>query len=448
MKKYLSNTLVVSLALCTLTGCAEKNGKTYASLVSIPVSSSLESSMPDSSFSSKEYKKLMALRFDGYEDMSISEYQNKVWALLDEPEYFYLLESFSKSSSLYECRDSDEMASFLFNVLEPITAEKWHAREFGGYAATDYPDRADNAVLEFCFTLTILDKDKLTVGEYDAARTGITNSLQDILQDKTEEQLQDESSMQTEIDMEIANITKQWSSEKLNIAVEYVYTPLSQPESDGHVQNALKEQERREYPSGTQEDYRSLMALKTPDYQNLPIADFNKKLLKWANENYERMERVNCDVSYNDFSVPLTADERCFVSLSVNLSGIENAKHIQSNYTGRVEEAPSYDCYLPQKTDEKNGSSAWCELYYQFSYQISNKETLTVGERDHCIGGMMTDIQRFWEKLDIDCLLEMEKEDVVKELQKIADSYSTELLAITIKEDQVAFERMDERFID
>lgn len=202
--------------------------------------------MPDSSFSSKEYKKLMALRFDGYEDMSISEYQNKVWALLDEPEYFYLLESFSKSSSLYECRDSDEMASFLFNVLEPITAEKWHAREFGGYAATDYPDRADNAVLEFCFTLTILDKDKLTVGEYDAARTGITNSLQDILQDKTEEQLQDESSMQTEIDMEIANITKQWSSEKLKIAVEYVYTPLSQPEPDGHVQNALKEQERCE----------------------------------------------------------------------------------------------------------------------------------------------------------------------------------------------------------
>lgn len=190
------------------------------------------------------------------------------------------------------------------------------------------------------------------------------------------------------------------------------------------------------------------MALKTPDYQNLPIADFNKKLLKWANENYERMERVNCDVSYNDFSVPLTADERCFVLLSVNLSGIENAKHIQSNYTGRVEEAPSYDCYLPQKTDEKNGSSAWCELYYQFSYQISNKETLTVGERDHCIGGMMTDIQRFWEKLDIDCLLETEKEDVVKELQKIADSYSTELLAITIKEDQVAFERMNERFID
>lgn len=422
MKKYLANILVVWLVLCILTGC-------------------------DSSFSSEENKKLMDLRFDGYEDMSISEYQNKIWALLDEPEYLYLIERFSKSSLLYECRDSDEMAYYLFNILEPITAEKWQTREFAGCAETDYPESADNAVLEFCFTLTILDKDKLTVGEYNAARIDITKCLQDILQDKTKEELQDESYMQAEINMEIDKLMKQWNSEKLKIAVEYVYTPLSLPEPDVYAQNSLQEPERRKYPNGTQEDYQSLLALKTPDYQNLSIADFNNKMLKWANEDHERMERINCDVSYDDFSVPLTLDDLYFITVSVNFSGIENGNHIRSNYTGR-EESPSYDCYLPQKTDEKNGRSAWCDLYYQFSYQISDKETLTVGERDRCIGGMMVDIQKFWEELDIDFLLKIDKEEVVKELKKIADSYGTEKIAVTIKEDHVSFERMDERVIE
>lgn len=35
------------------------------------------------------------------------------------------------------------------------------------------------------------------------------------------------------------------------------------------------------------EDDRSLLALKTLDYQKMSVANFNMKLLDWANENYE-----------------------------------------------------------------------------------------------------------------------------------------------------------------
>lgn len=76
-----------------------------------------------------------------------------------------------------------------------------------------------------------------------------------------------------------------------------------------------------------------------------------------------------------------------------------------------------------------------------------DKETLTVGERDRRIAGLLEDIQRFWDKTELDILLGMDKSEIVKELQKIAESYSTEQLGITIMEDYVSFECMDERGI-
>ena len=53
---------------------------------------------------------------------------------------------------------------------------------------------------------------------------------------------------------------------------------------------------------------------------------------------------------------------------SVWFSGMENAKYVQSNYTGREEEGPSMGQYLPEKSagGAPNDGSAWCDLYYQF----------------------------------------------------------------------------------
>jgi len=99
---------------------------------------------------------------------------------------------------------------------------------------------------------------------------------------------------------------------------------------EGEQENIQQGQEHREYPNGTEEDYRSLLNLKTADYQSKSVADFNMDLLEWANENYERMERVNGDIGYQDFSVNLSSDELSFVALTTWLSGAENGKYVQS----------------------------------------------------------------------------------------------------------------------
>ena len=117
------------------------------------------------------------------------------------------------------------------------------------------------------------------------------------------------------------------------------------------------------------------------------------ELLKWADNNPERMARIMDDAAYQDFSVDLSSDELSFVTLTAWLSRVENGKHVESHYTGQAEEAPSYNQYLPLKTAGENGySGAWCDLYYQFSYHIADKQTLTVGERDEHIGNMLRGI--------------------------------------------------------
>ncbi len=222
--------------------------------------------------------------------------------------------------------------------------------------------------------------------------------------------------------------------------------PLSEPDTGRGGQETIEEeQESREYPNGTEEDYRSLLELKTADYQARSVADFNMDLLEWANESYERMERINIDIAQQDFSVNLDSDELIFVALTTWLSGVENGKYVQSINTGRKEEDPGYNQYLPSKTAEENGYNAWCDLFYQFSYHIADKETLTVGERDYCIGSMMNGVQDFWNETDLEEMLNMTKDDVISKLKEIAEEYSNDDISITIHEDSVGFEKMDER---
>lgn len=403
------------------------------------------SEAPDNiNFSDEEFDKLSVLQFDGYEEMSVSEFQNKVWELTDTSEYRSLLEEFSRDTTLYEQKDSNELASFLFYTLEPLTAEKWQTRDFRGGITTDDSGAVDNALLEYIFSLTIQDADTLTVGEYRAACLGVANGLQNILQDKTKERLESNSSMQEAIDAEIEKLKEKWNTDNLQVSVKYFFMPLSEPDAGKDEQENIQQgQERREYPNGTEEDYRSLLNLKTADYQSKSVADFNMDLLEWASENDERMARITDDTAYRDFSVNLSSDERSFVTLTTWLSRTENGKYVQSEQTGREEEDPCYNQYLPLKTLEGNGYGAWCDLYYQFSYHITDKQTITVGERDDCIGNMMSEIQDFWNKTDMEEMLSMTKDDVVKKLQEIAAEYSNDNITVTIRD--VSFEKLDEQ---
>lgn len=403
----------------------------------------------DTVFSDNELEKMLALKFEGYEKMSVSEFQNKVWELTDTKEYRDLFERFSVSEALYETRDEDEAAYFIYNILFPLTRDNWRENRFDRCTVSDYEGTSDSAILEYTITLTIQNAYTLTVGEYDTARLNMISGISEFIWDCTPEQLQNEEFMREAIDLKFESLIqflmKWFASDKLKISANFSYNPLVNLPAQASVNPLLEGSETRRYPNGSEEDYRSLLKLKTTDYQSMSLKDFNQSLLEWADEDYERTERIDEDTRYNDFFVNLSADELSFIKLSVYLSGKENAKHVQSIYTGRPEEDPSHSLQLPSKTAENNGFAAWCDLYCEFSYRISDKETVTVGERDRCTGGMINGIREFWDKADIEDLLKMTKSDIVKKLNELAAKYGNDKITVTVSEDRVGFERMDER---
>ena len=446
MKKYLTIILATLFTMSVFTGCARRNSSPEQSNVSItnsPIATSEPGEMPDNSFSKEEYQKLLALQLDGYEDMTVSDYRNHIAKLTDTAEYRDLLERFWKSQILYGVKDTDGTASFLFYVL-PLAGDEWETQNFSEEVRTS--NTADNTRLEYSFSLTILDADTLTIREYNAARLNVIKGMQDILGDKTVEELQNTNSILADIQSDTDNLIKQLETEKMEISIEYAYfpAPIQGIDKENSQSQEGSEQETREYSNGTEEDYRSLLTLKTPDYQNTPIKDFNTSLLAWANENRERMERIDEDTKFNDFSVTLTAEELSFVRLTVFLSGMENGKAIQSSYT-ETELNPYYGEYLPEKITSGSLDVARCNLYYQFSYRISETETVTVGERDRQIENMINAVQTFWGDMDVESALKMNENDIAKKLEEIAAIYTTDHITITINKEQIHFERMDER---
>ncbi len=453
MKKYLSIISAVLAAASLMIGCAGQPSTLKNGMVSDvadignlsetkDVAEGISKDIPDDSFSKEDYQKLLALQFDDYRHMKISEFQSKVWRMTDTPEYMALLERFFKSETLCQQKDSDETAWFLFYILEPLTAEKWQTRTYSGAAISDFHFPEENATLEYTYTLTISDPDKVMVKDYNDIRLGVQDMMWGILKNRSKEELQNEALMLSEVKAYVDEALPYMQTPEVSVAIEYKYFPIS-AENDNSKSSFYVDTEQRRYPRGTQEDYTSLLALKTPDYPDMPLEDFNKSLLDWANENPESMDRISEDVSWEDFQVALTDDELSFVKLTVFLSGMENGKAIQSRYAGETI-SPYYEDVLPDKLSG-NGRAAWCSLYYRFYYDIPDAKAVTVGERDRRIEGMINAVRTYWNGTDIETLLKMSESDVMQELERIAAECSTEHIAITADKRRVHFEGMDER---
>lgn len=201
------------------------------------------------------------------------------------------------------------------------------------------------------------------------------------------------------------------------------------------------EREASGYPPGTEADYRSLLALMKPGYENMSVAEFNAALLKWANENSESDERIRQDAGLDDYHVNLSYEEKKFVALTVVLSGEENCRMIQSLNTGQPEEACHYvNCYM-----DKSADGVWCCLWYRLEYRITDKEGLKVKERDQCITDIQKKVDALWAETDLEQFLSMSEEDVAEQLNAIAASYSSDMMTVTITDNDIQYEKMDER---
>ncbi len=183
--------------------------------------------VPGTQFTQEEYDKLLALQVDGFEQMTVAEYRHRVLQLMDTPEMVSLLQRFGQDTQLQELRYTNETAFFLYNILEPLCAESWEEpREFGGYVTVEL-DAAENATMEYWYSLTILDGNSLTVGQYAEAGQGVREGLESFFKGRTLEQLQQAEELEAAMIAEAQRLQTQWSTDALQVDIWTYVMPLS-----------------------------------------------------------------------------------------------------------------------------------------------------------------------------------------------------------------------------
>lgn len=374
----------------------------------------------------EEYDRLSALRLEGYERMTVAQFQDRIWTLTDTPEDQALLDRLVSDETLCARRDSQELAGFWFYILCPLINDQWPSRQFDGAVQTGFRN-GPNALIEYTLTLTILDRDHLTVGQYAKAREDIARNLQDFLDRRTSP-----AGLEDAVAAECRTLEDALSTETLELDLAFVVQNQEIPAAP-----VPEGQEPRAFPNGTPEDYRSLLALRTPGYQALSLRAFNQTLLDWANEDYERMERINTDIARNDFQAALTAEELAFLQWTVRLSGEENGRLVRSHYTGRPEEDPQYGGVQLEKSD---GLGTWCTLWYQVSYHITDKDSLTVGERDRAVSGFVQAVHTLFYETPLSELVTWTEADAALQMDQLAERHSTALLTLSTGTEQIQFE--------
>ena len=220
MKKYLLLVLAALLIMGALAGCGEQ-GNTPAPGIPVSAKDPLPS---DSTFTSAEHEKLLSLRFDGYEEMTIAEFRDKVGTATNTKEYTDLFEQLPKDTALQELKDTDEDAEFLLYIL-PLAGDDWKTRSYSGEVTSSYT--GDKARLEYSFTLTVLNPDMLFVKDYNDTRLGVMSVMQDTLRNKTKDELRDEAAIRADVQFQIDHLLQNINqTAELSAAIEFAYFPL------------------------------------------------------------------------------------------------------------------------------------------------------------------------------------------------------------------------------
>ena len=430
MKNKKSSVFIIIAAFMLITGV-------FSIFVTSPKKNVKPLKATGTDISDKDFNKLLALKFDKYEDMSIFEYQNKVWKITDTKEYQDLLEYIDGDNDLYAVKDSDDLAYFLFNILEPLTSEKWREYTFNSYAQSDYSKASDNALLEYSFKMNIKDPNALKVKEYDTARLAVIDNFNKLMADKDEDQLKNSDFMNTAIKTTIEKLQNTYNSEKLEITLDYSYRTLSMANEGGFKKAAYSKTNNSS--QSIKKEYEALLALKTPDYQELSVADFNMKLLDFANDNNDFIEQLETSHSQTDSADFLSKEEKNFINFTVWASNMEYVKFVKSQYTSKPEEDPIATIELGDKGKE-NKSAKWCSGSYQLSYHIKDKNILSIKDRDYRLNKVISQIQEFWGKADIESLIQMDKNNIEESFAEIAKANSNEEITFNIVKGQVYFD--------
>lgn len=418
--------------------------------------------VPGTQFTGSEYKKLAALCFDNFQNMTISAFRSKVWDIIDTEQYLDLLDRLTVDETIYEQKDSHPAAYFLHYILTPLTAEKKKSISYGGYTSSACQNALDFAAFEYDFQLIIQNEKILTVKQYDDTRRNVVNAIETFFYGRTLDQLKNQKQMKAAIKSEIPHLENEFSSNAVSVSfTDWYFSPLfvnenpsnqnpsnQNPSNENPSNNAagsefiypakLREEPRTFPDGGRRTDYAAILSLKTDHYKKDTVKKFNAALDKCTDSfSLDDLAAIWEDITHDDYKVKLTAREKDFLAVTYTLSTLENITAAKS----RNQHTKKQPVVLQQDLGIKtNTSQDTCSLWYQFGYKVLDPDRLTIEARDKAVVQFKADMEQFWKKNSLKKLVSMTEQDMLSYLNKTAAKYSSDSIKLIIYKDHVLFQ--------
>lgn len=331
------------------------------------------------------YGLLLSLRFQGYEDMTVSAFREAVHERMAEDEAAYLAQYDLYDEAAWDMRYSDEGAFFLFNTLIPLTAERW---DTWAYAAHVPSPGGDRVPVEYQISREILDPDGVCVGEHEQALRDMMKGVETLAQTHLYGTPADEAAFHDGL----RALEAACSGDAIRMTVSEAFVPaLDEGLSDAVEPAVAALAEEEALTRATREDYALVLALKTDGHLALPLARFTERVQAAFRDEDAPVqgayERIRGDIQRGDLPEDLTGEEKHFLTLTLEMTIREYTAEHQSQYSD-APVLPTYQGYFFGEA----GSAYGVAVEYAFEYKILNSDALTVGLRNDAlqavIGGM------------------------------------------------------------
>lgn len=382
--------------------------------------------------------KLLALRFDDYENLSISEYRTKVFEVMEqnESEYLSLIERVSTNSEIQEVKYTNENAYFIVNILIPTIAEKYNTWRINHSRA------GDRYRVEYSIGYTILNADKITMGKRNEAIVAIMNGIQEILDSRTAEQLSDKAGTQTALDIKIKELVEKYNTDSFQVEAELLYRTEDTITTEITSEQAAVE-ERGDI--GTEEDYQLLLSLKTDGYENKLVSDFLQSYTELAQTPgfEDAYARVSRDISCNDTQIAITDDEIDFLKVTLEATSQEFIAKYQ-NGDGFCTLRCRIEKQISETAKGKDFSVFEILIDYNIRYSAFYDNDLTVGERDAALFACKSGMEYFVNSRTIDELVNG-KSMLETEIEKLQQQYNNSKMQAIIH--IVSYQVFDQRSV-
>lgn len=384
----------------------------------------------------EEYKKLLDLRFDNYEDMTVSDYRDKAKQVIatDEVSYHELLDR--DDSKLNQSRFTDKNAWFIMNTLAPLVAEGWRQWDYQNYVT----NRDNDFYIEYVIRQTIVDAQVLKVKDIEKALTDLIAFMQTFMDNKTKKELEETETIKTLLQSEIDSQADKFNRDIFTFKVSSFYYS-GEPFDVGERQISLDSQLSS---TGLSEDDQLLLSLRTRDYQKLTVRDFNQQIQQKINAD-DKMYSQAFEKVYDELltgsELPYNAAELYFLELTLGAATAENSAKQTERLTKEATN-PYLDRYSSQYVNcivnKKRVPTVSFSTEYRLEYKIVDESKLLVSERDLFLANIINDIQAYIDS------------KTPKELLKSQRVFEKELAGLIAKSSnkEIVFEKVEIYYYD